>query len=130
MRGVIDLIFEHDGRIYVLDWKTDRLPTYDAAALEAHVAAHYEIQARLYALGVARMLRIASASEHDARFGGIVYCFVRGMKAKSRGATEGVTFARPSFDVLAEWDRALRDEDAPWGHPLPPRPRHLPEERS
>ncbi|WP_053238023.1 UvrD-helicase domain-containing protein [Sandaracinus amylolyticus] len=123
VRGVIDLIFEHAGRIYVLDWKTDRLPTYDAASLEAHVAAHYEIQARLYALGVARMLRIASASEHDARFGGIVYCFVRGMKANKRGPTEGVTFARPTFDTLAEWDRALRDEDAPWGHPLPPRPR-------
>lgn len=121
VRGVIDLVFTHEGRTFVLDWKTDRLASYDARALEAHVEAHYEIQARLYALGVARMLRIGDARDHEARFGGILYCFVRGMRAH-RGAarTEGVTFARPSWDALVAWDRALRDEAAPWSHPLPP----------
>jgi exodeoxyribonuclease V beta subunit len=121
VRGVIDLLFEHEGRMYVLDWKTDRLPSYNASTLEAHIDAHYEIQARLYALGVARMLRIDSPAAHEARFGGILYCFVRGMRARAR-STEGVTLARPSFAKLAEWDRALREEDAPFGHPLPARP--------
>lgn len=121
VRGVIDLLFEHEGRVYVLDWKTDRLAAYDASTLQAHIEAHYEIQARLYALGVARMLRIENAAAHEARFGGIVYCFVRGMRARARH-TEGVTLTRPSFAELAEWDRTLREEDAPFGYPLPARP--------
>lgn len=121
VRGVIDLLFEHEGRIYVLDWKTDRLPSYGASILRTHSETHYEIQARLYALGVARMLRIDSVASHEERFGGIIYCFVRGMRARARG-TEGVTLARPSFAELKEWDRTLREEDAPFGHPLPPRP--------
>jgi exodeoxyribonuclease V beta subunit len=121
VRGVIDLVFEHGGKTWVLDWKTDRLAAYDAPAIAAHAEAHYEIQARLYALGAARMLKIASEADHDARFGGIVYCFLRGIRARSRGPTEGVHARRPDFATLGAWDRAMREDAAPWGHPLPPR---------
>lgn len=121
VRGVIDLVFVHEGRTWILDWKTDRLPAYEPAAISAHVEAHYEIQARLYALGGARLLRIAGEVDHDARFGGIVYCFLRGMRSRARGPTDGVHVARPDLPTLRGWDRAMREDDAPWGHPLPAR---------
>ena len=121
VRGIIDLVLVHEGRTWILDWKTDRLPAYDPAAIAAHVEAHYEVQARLYALGAARMLRIAGESDHEARFGGIVYCFLRGMRGRARGATEGVHVIRPELVQLREWDRAMREDAAPWGHPLPRR---------
>jgi ATP-dependent exoDNAse (exonuclease V) beta subunit len=31
MTGLIDLTYAHDGRWYVLDYKSNRLPGYDAA---------------------------------------------------------------------------------------------------
>ena len=123
MRGIIDLLFEHEGRTWVLDWKTDRLPSYDDATLQAHAEEHYAVQARLYALGVARMLQIRDAADHEARFGGVIYCFVRGLGAPvGEGSTPGLHLMLPTFSDLERWDRALRTEDAPWGHPLPPRP--------
>ena len=89
----------------------------------AHAEEHYAVQARLYALGVARMLQIRDAADHEARFGGVIYCFVRGLGAPvGEGSTPGLHLMLPTFSDLERWDRALRTEDAPWGHPLPPRP--------
>jgi exodeoxyribonuclease V beta subunit len=126
VRGVIDLLFEHEGMVWVLDWKTDRLPSYDASALAEHAGRHYDVQAKLYALGVARMMKIDSAREHEARFGGLVYCFVRGIRdrASADRSTPGIHVARPGFEELEAWDRALREEAAPFGYPLPARRGH------
>ena len=38
VKGFVDVIFEHEGRTYFGDWKTDRLPAWDAATVDAHVA--------------------------------------------------------------------------------------------
>jgi exodeoxyribonuclease V beta subunit len=122
VRGVIDLVFEHQGRTWVLDWKTDRLAAFDPSSIVAHVAAHYELQERLYALAIARLLRVESEADYERRFGGIVYCFVRGMRAHPGAPTEGVYVHRPELATLRAWDDALREEDAPWGYPMPPRP--------
>src|SRR5690606_30773580 len=50
VKGFIDLLFETDGRVYFLDWKTDQLEHYEDAALRAHIFEHYLWQARLYTL--------------------------------------------------------------------------------
>jgi exodeoxyribonuclease V beta subunit len=92
VRGVVDLVFEHDGRIWWLDWKSDVLPDYGPAALARHVEQSYAVQAQLYGLAVARMAGVRSAAEHERRIGGLVYHFVRG------GAAH---VARPSWDALA-----------------------------
>jgi exodeoxyribonuclease V beta subunit len=77
VRGFIDLLFEYDGRIYVLDWKSDALPDYSAPTLAAHVSEHYRVQADLYAVALARLL----GAENYARgrqLGGLIYWFLRG----------------------------------------------------
>ncbi|MBZ0122253.1 MAG: PD-(D/E)XK nuclease family protein, partial [Sandaracinaceae bacterium] len=116
VRGVIDLVFEHEGRYHVLDWKSDRLPSYALEPLAKHVERNYAVQAKLYSLGALRALAIHDREAYDRRFGGLVYCFVRGMR---EGA--GVWTSRPAWDDVLAWERALRDEQAPWGYALPPR---------
>ncbi len=99
VKGFVDLLFEHEGRVYFGDWKTDRLPVWDEAAVEAHVVKNYALQEQLYALALVRMLGITSAADHAARFGGTLYLFVRGLP--ERGA---IRSRRPSFDELAAWE--------------------------
>lgn len=116
VRGVIDLVIEHEGRYHVLDYKSDRLPSYAPDALRHHVERNYLVQARLYTLGTLRILSIHDAESYDRRFGGLAYAFLRRMGAEGQGLW---TF-RPSWDEVLGWERTLHD-DAPWGYPLPPR---------
>ncbi len=103
VRGSLDLAFEHRGRTYFVDWKTDSLGSYARAALAEHVEAHYADQVHLYALATVKLLGIATKAEHEARFGGLLYCFLRGFD--ERGA--GLWSARPNWEDVAAWDEAL-----------------------
>jgi len=103
VKGFVDLIFEHEGRSYFGDWKTDRLPAWDAATVAAHVEANYALQEQLYALALVRMLGITDAPAYEARFGGTLYVFVRGL-GRSEAA---IRTRRPSFDEITRWQREL-----------------------
>ncbi|MCA9554406.1 MAG: UvrD-helicase domain-containing protein [Myxococcales bacterium] len=100
VKGFVDLVFEHGGKTFLLDWKSDLLPSYAPAAVDAHVAENYALQAELYTLALLKVLGIHDEPAYEARFGGAVYVFVRGMADQPDGAT-GLYFARPSWhDVL------------------------------
>lgn len=101
VKGFIDYIFEHEGRVYFADWKSDILPDYSTATLGAHVTAHYALQARLYSLGVVRWLQIRDEAQYDARFGGLLYLFLRGQNG------DGVWFERPTWADIVEWEQDL-----------------------
>jgi len=98
VRSIIDLLAESDGRVWLVDWKSDVLPSYEPAAVAAHVEAHYRLQLRLYAVGLARMLGARGPAELDARLGGIAYVFLRGLPAEGAIAT-----LRPTWDELTAW---------------------------
>lgn len=102
IKGFIDLLFEYDSKIYFADWKSDTLENYSKDLLELHVAKNYGTQASLYGLAVARMLRLHSKEEYDARFGGYLYFFLRGMNGE-----EGVWAARPEFEELLNYESEL-----------------------
>jgi exodeoxyribonuclease V beta subunit len=120
VRGVIDLLFEHDGRVFVLDWKTDRLDAYEPSALGAHVEAEYRVQMALYTLAALRALGISEARQYE-RFGGLLYVFLRGLEASPAGPTRGLHGYRPSFEEVLGWERTAREGDGLWGHPWPSR---------
>ncbi len=101
VRGSLDLAFEHGGRTYFVDWKTDALASY--AAVGAHVKTHYAEQVQLYALAVVKLLGVRTRAEYEARFGGLLYCYLRGMDARG----EGVWSTRPDWDEVLGWDVAL-----------------------
>lgn len=106
VKGFIDVVIEHDGRVIVLDWKTDLLGDY-GPSLTAHVEANYALQADLYTLALLRLLGIEDRESYEARFGGTVYCFVRGLT----GGGDGVYFTRPDFDDLQAAYARLVDTD-------------------
>jgi exodeoxyribonuclease V beta subunit len=112
IKGYIDLLFEHDDRVYICDWKGDILPDFEAATLTQHVEANYDLQARLYTLGVLRFLGITTPAAFEQRFGGVVYAFLRGMTAERPGA--GVYFARPAWSDVVAWQAELLGRQL-WG---------------
>ena len=82
MTGLVDLTYQHDGRWYVLDYKSNRLPRYDADALdEAMHHSEYDLQALVYTLALHRWLRfrLGDAYDYDRDFGGHRYVFSRGI---------------------------------------------------
>ena len=82
MTGLIDLTYRFDGRWYVLDYKSNRLPAYDAAAMDAAMEhSEYGLQALLYTLALHRWLsfRLGDAYDYARDFGGVRYLFCRGL---------------------------------------------------
>jgi exodeoxyribonuclease V beta subunit len=103
LEGSLDLLFEAEGRLYVLDWKTNRLEgsDYGPGALARTVAAHYDLQVRIYTLAALAFAGIADEADYDARWGGAVYVFLRGLP------TGGVWTQRPAWTDVQEWRKAL-----------------------
>lgn len=117
LRGFIDLVFEHGGRHYVLDWKSNHLggdrASYTPAACARAMAAHgYHLQALVYALALDRLLRLRRADyRHADHFGGVIYLFVRGVRpgwTDAAGQPCGVVFDRPGPAVLDRLDGLFR----------------------
>ena len=96
LQGYIDLIFEHENRWFVLDYKSNKLDDYSPESLErAMVEKHYLLQARLYALALHRHLQVQMTGyDHSKHFGGVAYLFVRGLPSR------GLWFERPSLRAL------------------------------
>ncbi|NYS59576.1 exodeoxyribonuclease V subunit beta [Vreelandella salicampi] len=91
LKGFIDLAFEHQGRFYVLDWKSNYLGPDDSAyepdALHhALLAKRYDLQAALYLLAMHRLLK-ARLPHYDPHqhLGGSMTVFLRGSRSPGRG---------------------------------------------
>ncbi len=82
VKGVIDLLFEHQGKYYILDWKSNWLGPSDADytqekllnAIQEHA---YDVQAALYVEAVKKYLKQIDPRPFDSLFGGVFYYFVR-----------------------------------------------------
>ena len=106
VKGFVDLVFEHGGRVYFGDWKSDRLAAFTAEALAAHVGAHYDLQIGLYTLALVKLLEIRDEADYEARFGGLLYLFLRAMRRDGTGV-EGIHSTRPSWDEVCAFERSL-----------------------
>jgi exodeoxyribonuclease V beta subunit len=112
VKGFVDLLFAHENRVYVLDWKSDLLPDYGAAALADHAERHYEVQARLYTLAALRLCGIGAREAFAARFGGVIFYFLRGRETGEPAS--GVHARTPDFDEVLAWEREMLAEPF-WG---------------
>ncbi len=110
LKGFIDLVFEHQGKYYVLDWKSNHLGDdvthYHGEALKSAMAEHrYDLQYQIYALALHRFLRSRLANyQYEQHFGGVYYLFLRGMDGQS---DHGIFAAKPTLDFLQEMDRLI-----------------------
>ena len=107
LRGFIDLVFRWEGRWYVADYKSNKLPTYDqASVIEAVVREHYLLQAQLYSAAAQRHLRQRIPQyDPERHWGGALFLFVRGMQGPAH-AGQSVFFERQSpalLDAIDVW---------------------------
>jgi exodeoxyribonuclease V beta subunit len=105
LNGKIDLVFLHEGKYYILDWKSNFLGNHTGAyerplLCKAMQENHFYLQYYVYGMAFRRYLtsRIPSF-DFDTQFGGVFYLFFRGMRT---GAQTGVYFHRPSSAVIEE----------------------------
>jgi hypothetical protein len=101
LKGFADLVFEHEGRYWVLDYKSNSLGAGDAAysraAMAAGMAAHrYDIQGAIYMLALHRLLRSRLGDGYDPaqQLGGAVFLFLRGI---ANEATRGCYLPDPTW---------------------------------
>jgi exodeoxyribonuclease V beta subunit len=84
LKGVIDLVFQHQGQYYIVDWKSNWLGSNEQdyqqeklfSAMQDH---HYILQAEIYTAALKRYLALVEPRPFQECFGGIYYLFVRGM---------------------------------------------------
>ncbi len=105
LRGFIDLVFEHGGRYFVVDYKSNHLGShadeYSPAKLEATLEQHhYYLQYHLYVTALHRYLAARLADyAYERHFGGVYYLFLRGMSPRHPTRT-GIHWARPSEALI------------------------------
>ncbi|MGO9062188.1 MAG: UvrD-helicase domain-containing protein [Candidatus Binataceae bacterium] len=106
LKGFVDFVFEAHGLVHFADWKSDQLPSYEPGAIQDHVRRHYELQARIYSIGVIRLLQIRNRDDYEQRFGGLLYLFLRGMDG---GGRRGVYFHRPPWEEICRYEAGLME---------------------
>ncbi len=116
LKGFADLVFEHEGRYWVLDYKSNSLGAGDAAysspAMAGGMAAHrYDIQGAIYMLALHRLLksRLGDAYEPERQLGGAIFLFLRGI---ANPATHGCYLIEPDLQLLDGLDALLNGEGA------------------
>ncbi|HDT4627215.1 TPA: exodeoxyribonuclease V subunit beta [Enterobacter hormaechei subsp. steigerwaltii] len=108
LKGFIDLVFRHEGRYYLLDYKSNWLgensEAYTQQAMAAAMQMHrYDLQYQLYTLALHRYLRHRIADyRYDDHFGGVIYLFLRGVDAAD--PRSGIFSTRPDAELINKMD--------------------------
>jgi len=111
LTGIVDLAFEHDGRWWIVDWKSNHLGDtagdYDAATMQDAMHQHdYTLQYLLYLVALHRHLRARIMGYDPAtHWGGIAYVFLRGVV---RDQPTGWYRDMPTPALIEALDHALR----------------------
>jgi len=114
LKGFIDLVFEHDGRYYVADYKSNWLGGEDAdytlpAMQRVVLEKRYDLQYVLYLFALHRLLRSRLPDyDYDQHVGGAVYLFLRG----SQSPTQGVFVDRPPVALMEALDHLFASQGA------------------
>lgn len=107
LKGFIDLVFEYQGRYYVLDYKSNLLghdaSAYVPDAMRAKILeSRYDLQYVIYLLALHRLLKARLPDyDYDSHVGGAVYLFLRGCDAPGSGAFTD----RPDKTLIDSLDR-------------------------
>jgi exodeoxyribonuclease V beta subunit len=105
LKGFIDLLFCFGGRFYLVDWKSNHLGNQQqnygsSELLKVMDEGYYFIQYHLYSLALHQYLAFRIPEyRYEDHFGGVYYCFLRGMDPNS-GSAGGVFHDRPPLALL------------------------------
>lgn len=110
MNGFIDLFFEHGGKYYIIDWKSNYLGVgpdnyNDNKINQAMIDHNYKLQYHIYALAVHRYLQSKLLDySYESMFGGAAYYFLRGLEKDS---DQGIYFNKPDYDTILKLNELL-----------------------
>ena len=109
LKGFIDLIFCHNDKYYVVDYKSNHLGNSDADYSESKMTetmlkSRYDVQYSLYLLALHRLLkvRLGDTYDYDTHVGGAIYIFLRGNAKISD---------RPSREFINQLDELFSGEE-------------------
>lgn len=111
MKGYIDLIFEHKGQFYIVDYKSNdlgaRRQDYTYIAMQQAMAEHhYYLQYLIYSVALHRYLKMRLPHySWNRHVGGVLYLFLRGMEPPSAGS--GVFFHKPDAELIEALDKLM-----------------------
>lgn len=110
MYGFIDLFFEHKGKYYILDWKSNFLGSsisdYDTDNIElAMKGNNYHLQYLIYTVAVKRFLSLRNPQfNYDKDFGGVLYVFLRGCRSDQK---TGIYYTKAPRALIEQLDLLL-----------------------
>ncbi len=116
LKGFIDLVFVHEGRWWVVDYKTNHLgdnaDDYQHARLATAMSDdHYVLQYHLYTVALVRLVAQRQRDfDYERDFGGVLYLFLRGM---APGAPGGIWRERPPLSRIAMLSAMLQRPEGP-----------------
>ena len=105
MNGKIDLFFEHEGKYYILDWKSNflgnSLEFYDTDHVKAAMYENnYNLQYLIYTVALTKYLKLRIPDfDYDLDFGGVIYLFLRGVRA---GGQTGIYYSKPDKELIEQ----------------------------
>jgi exodeoxyribonuclease V beta subunit len=89
MKGFVDLVFEHENKFYILDWKSNHLGfSYEdyreENLLQEICDSRYFLQYYIYSYALDKYLkyRLGGKYSFTENFGGVYYLFLRGIESK------------------------------------------------
>jgi exodeoxyribonuclease V beta subunit len=112
LKGFIDLVFEHEGRFYLVDWKSNYLgesyTQYTPDSLKkAMFQSSYVLQYLLYTIALHKYLqnRIKNYN-YEKHFGGVYYIFLRGLNSQAETGN-GIYFDLPDYALIRQLDELM-----------------------
>jgi len=111
MNGFADLIFEHDGKYYILDLKSNHLCSETGAYSFENMhtemlGSHYYMQMYIYTLALHMHLqRMVPDYRYDTHMGGGIYVFMRGVNGQGE---EGLYIHRPKAKTIQQLEKLVR----------------------
>lgn len=115
LTGFVDLVCLHEGKYYIMDYKTnhlgkDRLAYQHEELVGAMKSHNYGLQYWIYSLVLHRHLQnLLEDYSYEQHFGGVMYLFVRGMSPEHPGS--GVYFTVPDHNTLLQLGALLGEDD-------------------
>ena len=112
LKGFIDLVFRHEGRYFIADWKSNHLgDSFDAylprCLVDVMAADYYFLQYHIYVLALDRYLRSCLPNyDYAKHFGGVFYLFIRGMGPLTEPSA-GVFYDCPSEALMRKLGQTL-----------------------
>ncbi len=112
IKGFIDVVFSHNGRTYLVDWKSNYLGSmYDDYTMEclgrAMNESYYFLQYHLYIVALDQLLRRRIDNyDYGRHFGGVFYIFLRGLNPEGDAAT-GVYYDLPDAQLVTALSQDL-----------------------